>query len=801
MNQIDEIQSLEAPAIPEVLPILPLKDLVVFPFIIVPISINTSRGARAVDEALAENRVILLLTQSDTEVDDPGEDQLHRVGTAANIMRMLKLPDGRMRILVQGLARAKLHNISSTEPFLQARVETIQDPAVDPALPVDALVRSIKEDLERAASLGKNISSEVMVIASNLEEPGRLGDLAASNLELKLSDAQEVLETLEPLSRLQRVRELLSREIRILEMQHEITSQARGELDRGQREFFLRQQLRTIQEELGDTDDTEREIADYRAKGGEKGLSEEAQEELERQLHRLERSHPDSAENAVIRTYLDLLTGLPWDLRSEDRLDLHIAKQVLDEDHYDLEKVKERILEYLAVRTLKPDARGPILCFVGPPGVGKTSLGQSIAHALDRKFTRLSLGGVHDEAEIRGHRRTYVGALPGRILQGLHRVGTNNPVFMLDEIDKVGAHFRSDPSAALLEVLDPEQNDTFRDHYLGIPYDLSKVMFITTANLLEPIQPAFLDRMEVIRLPGYTAYEKREIARRHLIPKQVVENGLKEGNFQLTDGALDRLLHDYTKEAGVRGLERQIGSLCRKVAVAFARGDKRPVKVGARKVEKWLGPARHFSEELLDRDRVGVATGLAWTDSGGDILLIETTANPGKGKLHLTGQLGDVMRESAQAAVSFARGHAQKLGLDGSFFSEQDLHIHVPAGSIPKDGPSAGITIATALVSLLTQRAVDRHLAMTGELTLRGDVLPIGGLREKILAALNAGVTRVVIPRANRRDLREIPAKLLRRIEVHLIEHVDEVLELSLRPAVLDDDGKNRRLPQNRSVP
>lgn len=786
---VEPTQATETPAIPDLLPVLPLKDLVVFPYIIVPLSIGTDAGARAVDKALAEQRIILLLAQSDASTETPAEDQLHRIGTAANIMRMLKLPDGRTRILVQGLARVRMSGLSLSEPHLQARTEIVVESDWETDDTVDALLRSTKDELERAIGLGKDISSEVMMIANNLEEPGRLADLAASNLELKLADAQQVLETPDPIARLRRVHELLLREIQLLEMQQQITTQARGEMDRGQREFFLRQQMKAIQDELGDGDETGREIEEYRARCAEKGLSVEATEELDRQLRRLERSHPDSAENTVIRTYLDWLTGLPWTVESEDRLDLEFAREVLDRDHYDLEKVKERILEYLAVRTLKNDARGPILCFVGPPGVGKTSLGRSIARALERKFARLSLGGVHDEAEVRGHRRTYVGALPGRILQGIHQAGTANPVFMLDEIDKVTSSSRGDPSAALLEALDPEQNCTFRDHYLGLDYDLSKVMFITTANLLDPIQPAFIDRMEVIRLPGYTIYEKREIARRHLIPKQIEETGLTGDDLRITDGALDRLVSDYTKEAGVRGLERQISAVCRKVAVAFASGDRQPVLVDARKVEKWLGPAKHYSEELLNRDRIGVATGLAWTASGGDILLIEATANPGKGKLHLTGQLGDVMRESAQAAASYARGHAVEVGIDASFFAENDIHIHVPAGSIPKDGPSAGITIATALVSLTTGLAVDRRLAMTGELTLRGEILPIGGLREKILAALNAGVTRVAIPEGNRRDLREIPAKILRRLDLHLVDHVEQVLELALIEASHEGDG------------
>ncbi|HVS65906.1 MAG TPA: endopeptidase La [Thermoanaerobaculia bacterium] len=783
MSDTFQTEPEDRPEIPDVLPVLPLKDTVLFPFIIVPLSITSDASAQAVDHALANNRVVLLASQRDPGVDQPGAQDLYEVGTAALIMRMLKLPDGRIRVLVQGLSRARIRHVGQTTPFLKARVETLEESQAEDSLEGQALLRTVREHLERAVHLGKTISSEVMVIATNLEDAGRLADLAASNLELKVHDAQQILEICDPIARLLRVSELLHREVQLLTMQHEISSQARGEIDRSQREYFLRQQLKAIQEELGETDDLSEELAAYRDAADEKQLSEEAREELERQLRRLERSHPDSAENSVIRSYLDWLVGLPWTHASEDHLDLEHAEAVLDEDHYDLEKVKERILEYLAVRKLKPDAKGPILCFVGPPGVGKTSLGRSIARALGRQFVRLSLGGVRDEAEVRGHRRTYVGALPGRIIQGIHQAGTANPVFMLDEIDKVGADYRGDPSSALLEVLDPEQNHAFRDHYLGVSYDLSTVMFITTANLLEPIQPAFLDRMEVIRLSGYTADEKLEIANGHLIPKQIRENGVECHQLRFTRGGLRKVLTDYTKEAGVRSLEREIASICRKVAVRVARGDRPGGPIDAARVERMLGPAKHFTEDLLDRDRVGVATGLAWTASGGDILLVEAALLPGKGNLLLTGQLGDVMRESAQAALSYARAYASDHGADRTTFAECDVHIHVPAGSIPKDGPSAGITIATAIISQLTGRAVDRSLAMTGELTLRGEVMPIGGLREKILAALAAGVRTVVIPEANRRDLSEVPAATRRRVDLKLVEHVEQVLELALLDA------------------
>jgi ATP-dependent Lon protease len=771
----------EAIKIPDVLPVLPLKDTVVYPYIILPLSVGRDKSVVAVDRALSESRVIMLVAQRDAAIDNPGEGDLFEVGTAAVIMRMLKLPDGRIRILVQGLARARVQHISQVEPYLQAKIERIDEPPVqESTLEVEALVRSVKESMDRAVTLGKGISAEVMVIAANLEDPGRLADLAASNLELKLTEAETVLETIDPIARLRRVSDLLAREIQVLTMQQEISSQARGEIDRSQREYFLRQQLKAIQQELGEGEELAEEIANYRRLADERKLTEEAREELERQIRRLERSHPESAETQIIRTYLDWLTALPWNNTSEDNLDLENAQQVLDEDHYDLEKVKERILEYLAVRKLKPDTRGPILCFVGPPGVGKTSLGRSIARSLGRKFVRISLGGVRDEAEIRGHRRTYVGALPGRIVQGIRQAGTSNPVFVLDEIDKIGADFRGDPSSALLEVLDPEQNFSFVDHYLGLAYDLSRVMFIATANLLEPIQPAFLDRMEVIRLTGYTQEEKVRIARLHLIPKQTRENGLDETHVTFGEEGIRAVISGYTKEAGLRNLEREVAAICRKVAVKVARGEEVYVDVDPAKVEEFLGPRKHFAEELLTRDRIGVATGLAWTAAGGDLLFIEVVAVPGKSQLLLTGQLGDVMKESAQAALSYARAYAATHALAEDYFAKHDLHVHVPAGSIPKDGPSAGITIGTAILSVLTGRPVNRRVAMTGEITLRGDVMPIGGLKEKVLAAKIAGIQTVIVPKLNRRDLAEIPATITEGLTFHFVDHMDDVLQIAL---------------------
>ena len=767
--------------IPDVLPVLPLKDTVVFPYIILPLSVGRDKSVLAVDRALAESRVIMLVAQRDAANDNPKEEDLFQIGTAAVIMRMLKLPDGRIRILVQGLSRARVQHISQVDPYLQAKIQRIDEPPIEIApLEIEALVRSVKESLDRVVTLGKGISPEVMVIAANLEDPGRLADLAASNLELKLTEAQDVLETVDPVARLRKVSDALVREIQVLTMQQEISSQARGEIDRSQREYFLRQQLKAIQQELGEGEELVEEIANYRRLADDKKLSEEGREEMERQIRRLERSHPESAETQIIRTYLDWLTALPWGTVSEDDLDLDNAQKVLDEDHYDLEKIKERILEYLAVRKLKSDTRGPILCFVGPPGVGKTSLGRSIARALGRKFVRISLGGVRDEAEIRGHRRTYVGALPGRIIQGIRQAGTSNPVFVLDEIDKIGADFRGDPSSALLEVLDPEQNFSFVDHYLGIAYDLSQVMFIATANMLEPIQPAFLDRMELIRLTGYTQEEKLRIARLHLIPKQTKENGITEEQITFTDEGIREVISGYTKESGLRNLEREIAAICRKVAVRVARGEEMKVEIDPPKVHEFLGPRKHFSEELLDRDRVGVATGLAWTAAGGDLLFIEVVAVPGKGQLLLTGQLGEVMKESAQAALSFARAWSGSHGLSEDYFAKHDIHVHVPAGSIPKDGPSAGITMGSAILSVLTARPVNRRVAMTGEITLRGDVLPIGGLKEKVLAAKLAGIHTIIVPRLNKRDLADISDTITEGLTFHFVDHMDEVLNLAL---------------------
>jgi ATP-dependent Lon protease len=778
--------------IPKQLPILPLRDLVVYPFIIVPLSVSRERSLKAVDLALAENRMILLLTQKDSTVEEPTETDMYPIGTVAVIMRMLKLPDGRIRVLVQGVSRAKVEEFETGLPYLRGRITRIVEPSAGASLEQEALLRSVKKSLEKCSSLGKSISSEVMVIASNLEDPGRLADLTASNLELKVEDAQMVLRTLEPIQRLRKVNELLNKEIELLTMQQEINTHAREEIDKSQREFFLRQQLKAIQSELGEGNELAEEIEVYREKAEKAGMPKSVLEEVERQIKKLERMHPDSAETATVRNYLDWMVALPWANQTKDNLDLLKARGILDEDHYGLEPIKERILEYLSVRKLKKKMKGPILCFVGPPGVGKTSLGRSIARALGRKFVRISLGGVRDEAEIRGHRRTYVGAMPGKIIQSLFQAGSANPILMMDEVDKIGADYRGDPSSALLEVLDPEQNTSFRDHYLNVPYDLSNVMFITTANLLDPIHPAFRDRMEVIHLSGYTEEEKLHIARRHLIPKQIDEHGLMADQVALSDQALRAIVNGYTREAGLRNLEREIAKVCRKVARSVAEGKVTPTRVTAAALDHFLGVPKVVPEVALKVNQVGVATGLAWTATGGDILFVEATTMPGKGKLILTGQLGDVMRESAQAALSYARSRARDFGIADDYFANHDIHVHVPEGAIPKDGPSAGITMATAMLSAFSDRPVDKSVAMTGEITLRGNVLPIGGVKEKILAAKRAKITAVILPEGNRKHLEEIPRDVRKGMGLHFVSDVKEVFALALDGAAAHEGRRER---------
>jgi len=785
-----ETKKNEPVKIPERLPVLPLRDMVVYPYIIAPLSIARKSSIRAVDRALAGDRMVFLATQRRRDDDDPGYDDLYRVGAVAVIMRMLKLPDERIRVLVQGVCRAKLLDLDKSGSSLDGRIEALADrrPAEDDeaALERDAMVQTVKKALERGVNLGKNLPSEVQVIANNLEEPGRLADLVASNLELDAAQAQEVLAEIDPVARLRLVAQQLKRELDLLSMQHEIDSLARDEIDRSQREYYLRQQMKAIRNELGEGSELDEEVEDFRNKIRGRELPPLVKEEIDRELRRLERMHPDSAETATIRNHLEWLTELPWDVATEDNLDLDEALRTLDADHYGLAQAKERIIEYLAVRKLKAEHKGPILCFVGPPGVGKTSLGRSIARATGRKFVRVSLGGVRDEAEIRGHRRTYIGSMPGRIIQSIRQAGSRNPVMMLDEVDKLANDFRGDPQAALLEVLDPEQNNSFRDHYLGVPFDLSQVLFIATANLMDTIHPAFRDRMEVLRLSGYTEEEKLAIARRHIIPKQMEENALAGAAMAFSDGALRELVHRYTREAGLRNLERRVAAICRKAARRVAEGKPAPRRIGANDLEKYLGPPPPHSEERLEGGLVGVVTGLAWTAAGGDVLFIEAMKMSGDGKLNLTGQLGGVMKESAQAALSWARGRAAELGLAEADFTGHDFHVHVPEGAIPKDGPSAGITLAAALVSVLTERPVRREVAMTGEITLRGRILPIGGVKEKVLAARRAGAKLVILPKANERESRELSKQDLGGLELRFAEEMEQVLEIALLPRKSD---------------
>jgi ATP-dependent Lon protease len=779
--KVDQAPEQQQVTIPDVLPVLPLPDVVMFPYMIAPLFVNRERSAKAVDQALAENRMILLVAQRNPNADDPKAEDLHDFGTVSIIMRMLKLPDGRVRILVQGFSRAKVESYDDSKPYTTAKVQPKTETQVTAITPeLEALIRNVKSTLEKMVSLGKNISADLVAIASNLDDAGRLADLVASNLDLKVDKAQEVLEAIDPIERLRRVNQLMAKETEVLEIQNDINTQARGEMDKSQREFYLRQQMKAIQQELGEGNELQEEIEQYRHKIKKAKMPKDVAEEAERQVSRLERMHPDAAETATLRNYLDWMVSLPWSTATKDNLDLKKAQKILDEDHYGLEKIKDRIVEHLAVRKLKKDSKGPILCFVGPPGVGKTSLGKSIARALGRKFVRMSLGGVHDEAEIRGHRRTYVGAMPGRVIQSIHQAGTNNPVFMMDEVDKIGADFRGDPSSALLEVLDPEQNFAFRDNYLGVPFDLSNVMFVTTANMLDPIQPAFRDRMEIIQLSGYTEEEKVEIAKRHLIPKQIEEHGLKKNQIQFTDEGIRAMINQYTQEAGLRNLEREIAAVCRKVAKQVATGEKKARKIHTDNLDQFLGRPKVFREELLKRDQVGVATGLAWTPVGGDVLFVEATAMKGRGALTLTGQLGDVMKESAHAALSYARSHAKEFGIRDDFFGKHDIHVHVPEGAIPKDGPSAGVTMATAILSLLTGKAVRRKIAMTGEITLRGEVLPVGGIKEKVLAAHRVRIDTVILPSLNKRDLEDVNESIRKEIKFIFVDDVNSVFNAAL---------------------
>jgi ATP-dependent Lon protease len=766
--------------IPDVLPLLPIRDIVIYPYMMLPLFVGRDVSIRAVEESLSRDRLIFLVAQKNSAEETPNPADINRVGTIASIMRMLKLADGRVKILVQGLSKGEIDTYLRERPFFEVKLRKVIEPALQEVpIEVEALMRTAKEKIEQILNL-KNLPPEIVMVTDNISDPGVLADLVASNLRLKIEESQAILEIFDPIERLKKVNELLSRELELSTMQARIQSQAKEEMSKTQRDYYLREQLKQIQQELGEGDERAEEISELKKQIEKARMPVDVKREADKQLKRLEQMHPESSEASLVRTYLDWLTDLPWSKKTKDNLNIKKAKQVLDEDHYDLEKIKERILEYLAVNKLRRKIKGPILCFVGPPGVGKTSLGRSVARALGRNFVRVSLGGVRDEAEIRGHRRTYVGALPGRIIQGIKQSGSNNPVFMLDEVDKVGADFRGDPSAALLEVLDPEQNHSFSDHYLNLPFDLSNVLFICTANMLDPVPPALADRMEVIQLSGYTNEEKLEIARKYLIPRQREDNGISARHLELSDDAVLRIIAEYTKEAGLRNLEREIASICRKVARKIAEGKKDLTRITRANVHSFLGAPKFLPEAEQEHHEIGVATGLAWTSTGGEVLYVEASLSKGRGNLTLTGQLGEVMKESAQAAVSYARAHAKKLGIEEDFYQKMDIHIHVPAGAIPKDGPSAGITMATALISALTKQPVSRDVAMTGEITLRGRVLPIGGLKEKSLAAFRAGIKTIILPDRNEKDLAEIPKALRRKLRCVIAKNMSDVLQVAL---------------------
>jgi ATP-dependent Lon protease len=770
--------------VPTDLAILPLRDTILFPHAILPLAVARESSVALVHDAVKERKVIGVVTQRDPAIDDPVESDLFRVGTLTHIHKMFKFPDGSLRLVVQGVQRFRLHQVHQYRPFLKASIELLTE-VVPPEqeIEVKALAQSAQGLFQRVVELSPTLSDELQALAANIQEPSRLADFIAASLpSLTTPQKQEMLETLDVRARLERLNKVLVKDLEVLEVGNKIQSQVKTELQKNQREYYLREQMKAIQKELGEGDDQQREFNELREKVEAAGMPEDIKKEAMRELDRLSKMSPAAAEYTVARTYLDWLVALPWNKRTESEIDIKRAKEVLDNDHYDLEKIKERILEYLAVRKMKPDIKGPILCFVGPPGVGKTSLGRSIASSMGRKFHRISLGGMRDEAEIRGHRRTYIGALPGQIIQGLRRAESRNPVFMLDEVDKLGADFRGDPSSALLEVLDPEQNNTFKDHYIDQPFDLSEVLFICTANILDTVPPALRDRMEVIRLAGYIEEEKLHIARRHLIPRQLDNHGMPADNVVFEEDALKKLIREYTREAGLRNLEREIASIIRKVARRRAEGELDPVVVSPAKVEEFLGAPTFMREEMDERTLIpGVSIGLSWTAAGGEVLYIEATQMWGQKGLTITGQLGDVMKESAQAALSWVRAHARQLGIEESFFERVDLHLHVPEGAIPKDGPSAGVTLVTALVSQLTGRPVRSRVAMTGEITLSGRVLPVGGIKEKVLAAHRMGIKEVILPKRNEKAVKEdIPDNVREELKIHLVSSIEEVLELAL---------------------
>mgnify|MGYP005832624445 CR=1 FL=1 len=767
-------------AVPGELPILPLRGTVLYPDLILPIMVGRKRSVKLIDDAMDSDRIIGVVTQKRSEVEDPKEGDLYSVGVAALILRMIRELDGSQRVIVQGISRVRIKEFSQTDPYYKAKVEPAEE-IYARGVEIEALMMNLKNLFQRAVELAPYLTAELGTMVNNIKAPHILADLIASNLNISTNEKQSILETFDVRERLAKVHLLLNKEVQVLELGNKIQSQVKEDMDRTQREYYLREQLKAIKKELGELDEHSAEIKELKERVKKAKMPPEVNAAAEKELERLAKIPPASAEYTVSRTYLDWLIEYPWSVATEDNLDIVNAQKVLDEDHYDLEKVKKRILEYLAVRKLKADMKGPILCFVGPPGVGKTSLGRSIARTMGRKFVRISLGGVRDEAEIRGHRRTYVGALPGRIVQGIKKAGTNNPVFMLDEVDKIGMDFRGDPSSALLEVLDPEQNYAFSDHYLDVPVDLSKVMFITTANVLDTIPPALRDRMETLELPGYSEDQKMMIAREFLIPKQIGEHGLTSEYIEFEDEAIQMIINSYTREAGVRNLEREIAAICRGVAKDVAQGIKDKVRITRDNIHRFLGPVKFFPEVAERTSEPGVATGLAWTPTGGDIIFVEATKMRGEKGLTLTGQLGDVMKESAQAALTYVRSKSKELGIEEDFFQKTDIHIHVPAGAIPKDGPSAGVTMFVALTSLLTNRPVRSDVAMTGEITLRGLVLPVGGIKEKVLAATRAGIKTVILPKKNEKDLEEIPERIRKEMNFVFIQRMDEAIQLALK--------------------
>ncbi|MBB5022030.1 endopeptidase La [Desulfurispira natronophila] len=796
-GKVDEVEVTEEALlanIPASMPLLPIRDIVVYPFMLLPLFIGRDLSVNAVNKALEGNRYIFLSTQKDPNLEQPQPKDLYATGTIASIIRMLRLPDGRVKVLVQGLRKGTVERFAGNgDGYYEVEVSPFEDLEVNTSgVRTEALVRNVKEQLGQMVQYGRMILPDVMALIDTLTDPGKLADIVAANMSLKVKDAQQVLSEPHPVKRLRRVYEFLSKEIKLLDMQMKIQSEAKGEMDKLQREYYLREQLKAIQKELGEVEDVGEEIRELEEKINKAKMPKDINKEALKQLGRYRRMHQDASEANIIRTYLEWLIDIPWKKKTRDNLDLGKALKILNEDHYGLQDIKDRIIEYLGVKKLKPDMKGPIICFVGPPGTGKTSLGKSIARALERKFVRISLGGVRDEAEIRGHRRTYVGAMPGKIIQSMKTAGTVNPLFMLDEIDKLGYDYKGDPSSAMLEVLDPEQNYSFQDHYIGMPYDLSKVMFICTANNVHSIPSALRDRMEIIELSSYTEEEKLQIARKYLIPRQMENNGIDGSYIDVSEEALKQVIRQYTREAGLRNLERELGKLCRKVAKNVAEGKAKLYRITISNLHRYLGTPKHLPDEEHSEDSIGVANGLAWTQVGGETMLIEVASMVGKGNLMLTGQLGEVMKESAHAALTYAKHLALDLKLKSDIFSKRDYHVHVPAGAIPKDGPSAGITIATAIISEITRTPVHHDVAMTGEITIRGNVLPIGGLKEKALAAARGSVKTIVIPKGNEKDLNDVPKKIRDSLEIHTVKHIREVLEIALTKslATMEKNGE-----------